>query len=172
MIQFSQQHRIVNNISLSFKNNTKSHAKISEKTLSRDIIFLKPSKYETYTESNFKFITLWTVFKNNTGKIDTLKLMNAYNSDDIKYLMKEKEKILLYKNTFQADSDLMKAKVQSPAIVLKLYNKGNISALYTYWYFQQNEPLGRIQTKQVERVNLFMSFFPGIQEYLDTLIKV
>ena len=172
MLRFSQQHKIINDLSLSFQQNKKIHTKISEKILTRDVQFLNPKKYETYTEGNFKFLSLWTVFRNNTGKIDTLRLVNSYDSDEIKDIMKEKQKIILYKNTIRDDFTFMKSKTKSTKIVLNLYQTGKISCLYVYWFFKQiKTDLSRIQTKQIQKIDFFMSFFPSIQNELN-LIKL
>lgn len=168
MLQFSQQHRIINDISLSFQKNEKIHTKISEKILERDIQFLKPKKYESYTEPNFKFIILWTVFKNLSSKIDTLKIVNSYDKEQIKEIMKEKEKIILYKNTFKQDKITMSTKLISKDLVFEMYNKNQISVLYVYWYFYHNtEELSRIQKKLIQKINFFMSFFPSICKELE-----
>lgn len=156
-------------MSLSFQKNQKIHTKISDKILTRDVQFLNPKKYESYTEGNFKFITLWTVFKNNTGKIDTLKLINSYMKEDLDDIMLEKNKILLYKNTFSNDEKFMQTKIVDKDFILKSYQKGDISCLYVWWYFHNhNHEQTRIQKRQIDRINFFMTFFGKIQEYLET----
>ena len=167
MLQFSYQHRIVSDLSLTFQKNTKVHTKISEKTQLRDRVFLKPTKYEAYTEMNFKFIVLWTVFKNKSSKIDTLKIINSYDKDQIKEIMKRKEDIVLYKNTLNKDEIFMSVKCKSKENVLNFYNKDEISLLYVFKYFSKNtQELTRIEKKTIENINLFMSFFPKIEQEL------
>ncbi len=167
MIRYSQQHRIISNLSLSFQNEQKTYTKISEKILKRDKIFYNPEKYETYTENNFQFITLWTTFKNNLGKIKILGIMNEYTKDDIKIIMRQKEKLLLYKNTFENDLVFMKQYDKRDSVVLDMYLKNKISYMYIYVYFKDRENLGRINSKKIKRIRYFLSYFPAIKSYLD-----
>lgn len=166
MLTFSAQHRIVNDIALSFQKNTKIHTKISETVLNRDLQFLNPKKYQSYTEANFKFIVLWTVFKNNTNKIDTLKTINQYTKDDIKQIMKEKERILFYEQTIQSDTEIMNTIIKTADNVFKMYKHEAISLMYVFKYFLNQESSGRIQKRQVQRINFFMSFFPKLEQII------
>jgi len=167
MLQFSYQHRIVSDLSLSFQKNIKVHTKISEKIQTRDRVFLKPKKYETYTEMNFKFIVLLTVFKHKCSKINTLKIINSYDKEDIKEIMKHKEKIVLYKNTLDKDETFMLSKIKSKENILNFYNKDEISLLYIFKYFSKNtQELSRIEKKTIQNINLFISFFPKIEQEL------
>jgi len=162
MIVYSKQHKIIQDISLSFQKLERLFVKQNEKTLQRDLIFYKPKKYETYTEIDFKFIVLWTVFKSNTNKIDTLKIMNQYTLDDIKAINKEKEKIVLYKNTLSNDSKILNTLNKSTDII-ELYKKNIISLLSVYMLYNNTDNLGRINTRLVDRINYFMDYFPSIK---------
>lgn len=171
MLTFSAQHRIINDLALSFQKNEKIHTKISDTILNRDLQFLNPKKYQGYTESNFKFIVLWTVFRNNTNKIDTLKLVNSYDKDQIREIMKEKENILYYEKTIQRDIEAMNPVTKNTENVFNMYKKGKISLMFLYRYFNKDfanlfANLSRIQKRQLTRVNFFMSFFPKIEEIL------
>ena len=171
MIVWSQQHRIISSLSLSFSKLEKIHAKTSNAILDRDKMFLRESKYQLYTEADFKFIVMWTVFTSNTSKIDTLKKLQQYSENDIKEINYYKEKLVLYKDTIEKDFAIVATKICSPKVVLDMYIKREISILYVYWYFNQKEyNLTRIKKRTVQRINFFMSYFPTIQDYLE-LIK-
>ncbi len=168
MIVWSKQHRIINDVSLSFQKTEKVHTKISHTIQQRDKQFLGSQKYQDQTDANFKFITLWSVFKNNTSKIDTLKLLSSYDKDDIKEIMKVKKKITLFQNTIQEDRSFMESKTQDKDSVFAFYKSDNISILYVFWYFQKNKDfnLSRIQKRQIQRINFLLEFFPSIKSYL------
>ena len=169
MLVWSQQHSIISSLSLSFENLKKIHPKRSGATMERDKIFLNPSKYESYILSDFKFIVLWTVYKHSSNKIDTLKLMQGYTKEDIKEILKEKENIVLYENTFKKDQIVSNTKIMTPNNTINLNKKGEISELYLYWYFKNHEPKGRIQTRTVQRNNFLLEYFPKIQSYLNNV---
>jgi hypothetical protein len=168
MLAYSNQIRAVSSIALSFQSRKKINVSVSNDTLERDKIFLKPKKYQTFAEGNFKFISLWTIFKYQTSKIDTLKLLQDLDKEDIKEIMKEKEKILLYQSTIENDYTFMKSKVQTPDNVLHLFKTNQISSLYLYWYFVNNpKPAGRLNNRTIERISLFLEYFPKVKEYLE-----
>lgn len=167
MITYSQQHKIISDLSLSFSKIKKTFTKPSEKILNRDKQFFNYKKYETFTLLNFKFLVLWTVFKNNSSKIDTMKIINNYTDDDIKNIQKEREKIILYKNTLNKDKKFMLTKAKTTDVIFSMYIQNNISLLYMYHFNKNNKTkLSRIQTKQLNRIIFFISFFPKIEEYL------
>jgi hypothetical protein len=172
MIAYSKQIRIVTNLSLSFQKNEKINVSVSNNTLERDKIFLKPYKYQQYTDSDFKFIVLWIIFKYNISKIGTLKHLQELEIDDIKEIMKEKQKILLYKNTLKNDMKIIKSKITNSINVINLYKKKEISCLYVFWYFENNNyELTRLQQRQLDRIRFFISYFPKIEEYLGNKIE-
>ncbi len=168
MIVWSKQHRIINDVSLSFQKTEKVHTKISSIIQKRDMQFLGSQKYQNQTDANFKFITLWSVFKNNTSKIDTLKLLASYDKDDIKEIMEIKKKMMLFQNTFDEDERFMETKLPNKDTILGFYKSGDISILYVYWFFQQNidNNLTRMQKRQVRRIDFLLEFFPSIKSYL------
>ena len=168
MIVWSQQHSIISSVSLSFEKLEKIHPKKSGSIMERDKTFLNPKKYESFILSDFKFLVLYTVFKRSTNKIDTMKLLQNYTKEDIKKILKEKEKMILYENTFQNDLDNLRDKILTLKNIIKMFSENLISPLYVYWYFKQYTPEGRIQKRTVERVNFYMSYFPKIKEYIDT----
>jgi len=168
MILWSQQHKIISSIVLSFEKQEKTFAKTSGDILKRDKMFLNPSKYEIYPVADFKFVALWTVYKHSSSRIDTMKLMNNFTKDELKEILSEKQKFLLYENTIKQDDTVAKTKVLIPNTVIKLTKKGELSPLFMYKFFQDIEPQGRIQTRNVQRNNFLMSYFPTIQTYLKT----
>ncbi len=171
MLVYSEQHRIVNNTALSFKKNEKTFAKISGASLERDQYFLKARKFETLPEADFKFMVLWSVFKGNTNKIDTLKLLQSYDKEDLKIINKERENIVLYKNTFKNDIGFTNEKIKTPQNILNMYQKNEISYLYVYYYFNkvvdQEIKFSRIQQRKIDRIKFFLSYFEPIKNYLE-----
>ncbi len=165
MITYSAQHRIVNDLALSFQQSKKIHTKISKRVLDTDLQFLNPKKYSNQTNLNFKFIVLWTIFKNNSNKIDTFKLINSYDKDQLKSIIIAKERILFYKTTLVNDTLVMNRLTKSPKVVFEMYRSNKLSILYVYKFFKETDyRLTRIQKRQVDRINFFMSFFPKIEE--------
>ena len=168
MIVWSQQHSIISNICLSFEKMEKICSKKTTKIMERDKVFLNPKKYESFILSDFKFIVLYTVFKNTSNKIDTLKILQQYTKDDIREILVEKEKILYFSNTLENDFIFVKDKILTSKNIIKMFKKNLISPLYVYWYFLRCESEGRIIKKSVERVKFFMSYFPKVCEYIET----
>ncbi len=168
MLLWSQQQRIVNDLAISFQNLKKTHTKITHSVIDKDKVFLNPKKFETQTTTNFKFMVLWTIFKRSSPKVETLKTLANYEKEEIKELMREKEKIQLYQNTFDEDRVTMSSKMATSVSVLGMYKKGLISVLYVWWYFNKSpDNLSRLQQRTVDRVNFFMEYFPSIQLYLN-----
>ena len=170
MIVWSKQHKIISDTALSFKKLERVHTKVSGSILNRDMMFLKESKNITKTEADFKFLVLWTVFANNSSKIDTMKLLQSYDKDAIKEINKDKELVVLYKNTFMKDQEAVEGLILTPKNVLGLYTKKKISLLFVYWFFEhQDFDLSRIQKRTTQRIQFFMKYFPVVQDYLDSL---
>ncbi len=168
MIAYSTQIRTVTSLALSFQKNQQINVSVSNSTLDRDKIFLKPMKYQQQIESNFKFISLWVIFKYNTSKIDTLKHLQDLEKEDIKDFMMHKQKIALYQNTLKDDKTFVQSKIQTPATVFAMYKKDQISCLYVFWYFRYyTGDLTRLQQRQLDRIRFFVSYFPKIEEYLN-----
>jgi len=134
----------------------------------RDQVFYKPKKYLSWRETDFKFLVLWSVFKGNTNKIDTLKKLASLDQDDIKDLNRQKQKIVLYQNTLETDKTVTNAYALTPDLVLKMYKQNKISCLFVVWYFNKHgtEGLGRINRRTVQRCNFFLSYFPAVSDYL------
>ena len=176
MITWKSQHRIVSDLSVSFRDLREIH--LPESNLSKhqetDKMFLSPKKYETQTLSNFKFIVLWTVFMFNSPKIDTLKHLQSYSDKDIKDIQKNRNTIIGYKNILRYDIKyIVKTKNQRPItpwVVYELYRHKRLSFFFTYWYFRNNDyDLGRIKNREIQKLNLFIGYFEPIRTYLDEL---
>ena len=169
MLPFSQQHKIVSDVALSFSLHEKKNTRVSPKIVSRDRAFLSESKYVTKPEQDFRFLVMWTVFKRRTHKIDTLKILQQYTPEDLKYINQEKEKIVLYMNTIEKDFETCGSKILTPKTVLDMYNKKLISCLYVWWYFREDFDLTRIQKRSVQNVQFFIHYFPVIEKYLSNV---
>lgn len=184
MLVWSQQHRIVSSLSYSFLKNKMTFLKTSESILERDKIFLSPSKFETYTESDFKFLVLWICFTKNTNKINTLKILQNLSKEDLQNIKKEKYKIINYKFTLEEDLSVLNTymfKIDkycntsfNISLLQELFFKNKISVLCVYKYLKGEvklnetpKTLTRIQKKFIERIDFFMSFFEKIKEDLN-----
>jgi len=113
---------------------------------------------------------LWTVFVHSTGTMGTLRLLQSYTKEDLKNIQKIKTKCITYKNTFKQDKIIAKTKITTTSTVLKMYSKGELSVFYFWWYFNQHEPEGRIQTRMYKRVDFLLDYFPLIKK--EILIQV
>ncbi len=169
MLLWSNQWKIVNDISLSFQKNKKIHTKISGGTLERDRIFLNPDKYSSYTESDFKFLVLWTCLTISNSKIDTLKSLQRYDIQNKKDINTQKSKIIYHMNTLNEDIQTMNTYIMTPSLAQKLYNTKEISFIGAWWYLRDITPKGRIQTKFKQRLDYFMSYFDKVKENLNTV---
>lgn len=167
MLLWSNQWKIVNDISLSFQSNKKVHTKISGRILERDRMFLNPDKYSTYTESDFKFLVLYTCLTKSNSKIDTLKSLQIYDTKDKKNINLQKNKMIYHHNTLKEDIQIMNTYVMTPEVARQLYEKGEISFIGVWWYLKDKEVQGRIQTKFKQRLDYFMSYFDKVKENLN-----
>jgi len=176
MIAYSTQIRTVTSLALSFQKNEKINVSVSNTTLDRDKIFLKPTKYQQQIESNFKFISLWVIFKYNTSKIDTLKYLQDLTGNDIKDIMKEKQKLVLYQNTLDQDIIYSKSKILTSTTVFDMYKKNKVSFLFVFWYFKntnsdKKKSLSRLQQRQLDRIRFLLSYFPPIEGYINSYLS-
>ncbi len=171
MLKWSNQHRIVTDTSMSFQKLQKTYLKTSS-SLVRDQVFLKESKYLTKTENDFRFIVLWTILKYSTNAIDTFKMLQSYSLEDLKLIEKDKMKIVLFRDTINKDFQITRPKVLAMPSVNTMYQKGEVSILYFYWFISRlgdDSMHGRVQAKTIERIRFFMEYFPFIRDYLDGL---
>jgi hypothetical protein len=169
MLRWSIQHKIVSDFSLSFSQHEKLYTAVSQKILERDKMFLKPKKYESYSEADFKFIVLYTLLHFCTNKIDTLKILNKLQPEELEQIRKFKEKIIMFQNTLEQDLSVSRTKINTPSSVYKMYKQGTYSLLYFYVYYKQLDlqNAGRLQRRAFERVSFFLSYFPKIKQFLD-----
>ena len=171
MLLWSQQWKIVNDISLSFQKNNKIYTKISEKSLQRDKIFLNPDKYSNTTKNDFKFITLWSCLQKDTNKIGILKLLQSYTKEDLKYINKQKNRMIYYNNTLKNDINTMKPLILNEKIIQKLYNQDVISFIGAWWYLQDSKIEGRLLTNFVNKLNNFMNYFDKVKDEISNISK-
>lgn len=172
MLLWSNQWKIVNDISLSFQKNKRVYTKISPGNLERDRIFLNPNKYSAYTESDFRFLVLYTCLTKTNSKIDTLKTLQNYNFQEKNTknnFIQEKNKIIYHQNTLKEDIQIMNTYIMTPKLVQELYNQGKISYIGAWWYLKDKIPDGRIQEKFKNRLEYFMSYFEKVKENLNNI---
>ena len=143
MIVWSQQQRIISDLSLSFKLGKVTHTKISSETVTRDKIFLGENKFKTKSKADFTFVVLWTLLNSPANKITVMKKMQSYTPGDIKDLNKRKTELILYENY-----------LHKPVFVN---------------YLKLRNATSRIQKHNLKKYEMFFSFFPRIKEFLDNL---
>ena len=165
MIPYSQQHQVISTIAISFMNKQQIFTRSSNQTIDKDRMFYNPSKYETMVLVDFKFLVLWTVFKNHSTKIGTLQLLKGYDKKDINEIQQIKTSILTYKNTLQNDLDYCRSKIVTPKNILTMLQKEEISILGAYWYLSRFD-LSRLQKRKLEQIEIFLEFFPVVKDYI------
>ncbi len=166
MILWSTQWKIVNDISLSFMKHKKIHTKRNEMSMQRDKYFLNPNKFSTYTESDFKFLVLYTCLS-SSSKISVLKKLQSYQEDELKEINKIKSDIINFNYTFQQDIHTMKVHNMSYDAAVSLYNNKKISILGLWWYLKDKALSGRIKNKYKDKIMFFMSYFEKITDNLE-----
>ena len=166
MLLWSKQWKIVNDCSISFMKNEKTHTKISEKILQRDKIFLNPEKYSNYTEQDFKFIVIWTCLMNPTNKIGILKILQNYTKDELKSIQNEKTKIIYYNNTLNKDKNVLNEYRMNFLLAKELFKTGKISIIGLWYYIHDKSPEGRIQSKFYDKIRYFISYFKKIDQFI------
>ncbi len=169
MLVWSQQYRIINSIFYSFMNNKTTFIKTNERIQEIDKIFLSPSKFETYTTTDFKFLVIWSCFNNITNKIYLLKHLQGLSKEELNIIKTEKHKIINYKTTLEDDLAILNLYNLDLSILMKLFFEKKISVIGTYMYLSKTteEPKTRVQKKFIDRINTFMNFFEKIKEDLN-----
>jgi len=166
MITWSDQHKIVSNITTSFGALKINKNYSTAKDLLKDQIFLRSSKYETTPKSDFVFIVLWLVFSRNLNKIETFQTLQALPVEEKNYILAQKTQFITYLNVFNKDQ--ITVKTQNKNEIYSLYIKKEISLFYFYYFFRRNPPTKRIPLNKFKKINLLLDFFPVIKEYLDS----
>jgi len=142
VIVWSQQQRIISDLSLSFRLGKITHTKISDDTVTRDKIFLNENKYKTKSKADFTFIVLWTLLTTAPNKIAVMNKLQSYTPEELMEISKRKTELILYENYLHKP-------------VFKTY--------------LELQPTSRIQSHKLKKYELFFSFFPKIKAFLDNL---
>jgi len=158
MLVWSEQWKLVNDISLSFQKKEKVFIKVN-KSMERDKLFLNPNKYSAFSKNDFKFFVLWTCFTYNTNSIGTFKKLNSYNKENINYINQQKDKMVYYCNSLEDDKKLMSLCLLDYNIIKQFYNQDKISIAGLWWFLKNNKPKTRTQIKLFNNTKLFMSYF-------------
>ena len=117
--------------------------------------FYNFDKYKEISTADFKFMVIWTALcSENRYKI--MEKLRDYSKEDIDKIKKEKEKIILFKNTLKKDEYNIKI---TDTDIFSLYEKGYVSIIQMGNYFKDNQPQGRIQLKTKQKIDIFMSYF-------------
>ena len=153
---YSEQHRIINHIVISFKNKKTTYTKVSFKQLDQDLLFYNPDKYKFYTLEDFTFLVLWTVFKNNTNRIDTLKTLRGYQKEELRDIRIQKDKFTYHEKTKQEDITYLNTKIVTRVNLSKMYQNKDITELGYYHYMSNLGGLTRIERRTFDRVHLFL----------------
>lgn len=167
MLLWTEQHKIISTVCLSFKNYKKTFAKTSHKTLEHDKIFLNPTKYETTPKSDFTFIVLWLVYKKNLSKVKLMETLQTLTREEKIEILHCKTQILTYQKTLQEDKLYLEKIIQTNNNVYKSFIQNKISFLGFWWYFRNKEITSKIQKRTFNRVDTLLDFFPKIKEYIN-----
>jgi len=163
MLLQSEQYKIVDSISLSFR----LKRKISSGPDMNDKYFLNPSKYETTPKPDFTFLVLWMVFTKNLSKQKILQTLQTLDKKEKNTIINKKTVFITYNNTFNNDIQTAQTKVLTPDSVYRLYINNTFSIFYFWWYFRQINISSRIQQRAFDRVDLLLDYFPKIKHTLN-----
>jgi hypothetical protein len=131
-------------------------------------MWYNPSKFESWTNADFKFIVLWTLLNKRFSSVSTvLKHLSETPQKELRKHLYHKEDLLVYQNVFKKDQETVKGLILNIDLVIQLYKKGKISFLFAYHYLHNKPIEGRIKQSLFKRLKMFVSYFPKIKEYLE-----
>jgi hypothetical protein len=153
---------------LSFQQQKIFYAKISDYELKKAKMWYNPSKFESWTSGDFKFIVLWTLLNKRFSSVSAvLKHLSETPQKELRKQLYNKEDLLVYQNVFKKDKKAVEGLVLSTDLVIQMYKKGKISFLFAYYYLHNKPIKGRIKQSLWKRLKMFVSYFPKIKEYLE-----
>jgi len=160
MIAFSQQYKIIRKVFTSFQSGQKvNNVKYTETDYNRGKLFLKPSKYENSTLSNFSIIVLNSMLREKpTSIIDFMKRLNLYNKKQRTELLQLKTELQSYRFLLEKDSSYLNQYSEPP---YKLFKEKKISifGVNDYYVNHPEEVTGRIMTKDIKDIEVLISHF-------------
>jgi hypothetical protein len=155
---------------LSFKNHKKIFTPIFDKELKRYKYVYNASKFETWTEIDFKILVLIILLNERFSSIQSvLKYMQETSQKDLRTLLIQKEDLMAFQNTLKKDQKTIAPYEKKNRIIISLYRQKEITFVGLYWFMYNNQDQinGRIQTKIWKNVKLFFEFFPPIKENIE-----
>ncbi len=166
MLRYSEQYRIIKNVSLSFKNNRITYTKIIDNELKE--CNLNSERFETWTRADFQLLILFLIYKNNFSIRNCVNYLNSETLDNLKKYV-QKDDILVYQNTLKNDIQKIKLFNQEINVIQALYSKGEISFMGWYWFLfkNKNKIKSRIIENEFKRLSLLLSFFDVIKKYIE-----
>lgn len=177
MLRWEQQSNIVTSISESFRINKKVQTSFSK---SQDTFILNNIKFDTFTKSDFTFMCLWLCLKFNYNKVQLFTALQDLSADEIMEIRENKNKVIYFTEQFKKDLTLLNklskdAKTTNLEIVQDMFYRDQISVLGCWWFYNQDDIsesrylTGRGLKKFIQRLNLFMDYFPSVKEYLKNI---
>jgi hypothetical protein len=160
MIQWSQQLKNITDIFFSFQNGKKTHLPLTQSNLEKDKMFLSPSKFETFTLSNFKILLYYIMYNEKpSSKIDFLKRLNSLDKQDIKNSGKLRSDVLSYAFIINKDSRTLETLDITP---YEAFKKSLIHPFSLANYYEKNTIstiTGRIMEKDIKSAKVLKSYF-------------
>jgi len=172
LIQYSSQYRILKNVIFSYKQNKIVFTKITDKELKKNKYVYNYQKFESFTETNFKFLVIYLIYKENFSSLNSLmKYLSETDIKELKKILNKKDDFLAYQNTLKKDIDIISDYTKYLPLIIKLYKQDEITELGLFWYMHHNQDQikGRIQLSLFRRLNLLLSFFDIIKQYIKGL---
>jgi len=176
LLTYERQHKIICDVCLSFSNGKKLHSRQS-KNLKRDLNFLDYKKFQSYPESLFSLLVIYSCFTYNSSCIDTMTFLSEIPSpkenkefnnfkrillNPLFFINKDKEKI----NTIELnESDKLYTN--------KLYNLyiNNEITFLTFYLLTKDKKLSRIQKKEFQKIEVLFEYIPKVKELINSIRK-
>ena len=155
MILFSQQIEIISKVWSTF---TGSPNFVRKQDLERYNLFLKASKYENSTVTNFKIVVMHVMINSSPKNKDELIIMlNKLNKTDIQEAMRLKSNIQA--RAYIVDNEM--SKITTDQVPYREYKNKKISIFTTHEYYKTHPELvkGRIMKRDIDKLSKFESFF-------------
>jgi hypothetical protein len=170
MLRYSSQLRIIKSYFYSFKNHKQTNMPVSDSELQRYKSVYNPSKYETFTETDFRVFVLWSLFQNRFSSLQSvLSHLNNLDKKEIQKIRQVNDTLIGYQSIFEKDKEKAQMFDKKIPIIISLYKNNEISFLFLYhfMYHNQDQIQGRIQSRLFKDLSLFLSFFSKIKKYLE-----
>lgn len=159
MILWTQQLNQINDVFHTFRNGKKTHIPLTDKDIERSKLFLKPTKFESYTMSNFKILVIYCMYYDtSSSKIELLKKLNEYKKNELSKSIQLKNDVLSHTYIINKDAAVIESITITP---YEAYLKNLIHpfSLANYYNHHSKEISGRIMTRTIQQAQILESFF-------------